>query len=604
MNILNNKRALCFLALPHHNKLLVPVMQQLQAGGMQVQYCTTAAEAAFELTLLEAKLPYIHAQDYMGAIQDKINNALDILIPQWQHLFLTNAILRGVALPIQDKVLISAIENVFCFDEMIKQVKPDIIFALHELNPWGKTLGYLSHKYKVPYVTFQEGLFYTSIPFNRFHTDYSTACVVWGEQTRQLLVAAGCSNDKIVMLGNVDLELAKEKALSVQNVRHTREMLKLIDGQRLVTIFPSHATYKPFKVPAFIKWLKGHSDIVICFKWHPTATVDNINEAMGPLLKCSNIRSIQDESMDAYALMGASHACVVIGASTTGLEVVAFRKPLIEAPLPGQQHISFTQEGVADQVGGFEQFGEAIEKALRDGITGAREYAIDKYLAKHFAYQDTGTVGRIVDMVESMLFTKQPIYQSINSNIVQEDWGEYWLLYRPGTTCFSTWIERAKKIGNAMNYAIIGGLQINNVGLVHHMGIAFNGNQSPISLYKMLGSDQYVFQYERHFKAIEFPFFIHKSFMQEWDINFIGGFDAIDLCLRVGQQGGKIVYIPEVSCHSDWERLNEDQAYKFYAKWTGHLWQNDMQHLAEDGLTHDSLAQLYLEQALQVAKGT
>ena len=283
MSILNNKRALCFLALPHHNKLLVPVMQALQAEGMEILYCTAAAEAAFELTLLEAGLPYIHAQDYMHIVQKQIDSALSILIPQWQQLFLSNATLRGVALPIQDKVLLSAIENVYCFDEMLKQVKPDIIFALHELNPWGKILGYLSHKYKVPYITFQEGLFYTSIPFNRFHTDYSTACVVWGETTRQLLVAAGCATDKIAMLGNVDLEIAKEKALSVQSIRHTKEMLKMQDGQRLVVIFPSHATYKPFKVPIFIKRLKEHQDIIVCFKWHPTATPDNIAEAMEPL---------------------------------------------------------------------------------------------------------------------------------------------------------------------------------------------------------------------------------------------------------------------------------------------------------------------------------
>jgi len=508
MNILQNKKALCFLALPHHNKLLVPVMQNLQEQGMQIQYCTAAAEAAFELTLLEVGLSYVHAQDYMEVVQFHIDKALSTIMPQWQQLFLTNATLRGVALPIQDKILMSAIENVFCFDKMVEQTKPDIIFALHELNPWGKILGYISHKYKIPYVTFQEGLFYTSIPYNRFHTDYSTACVVWGEVTKQLLIAAGNSDEKIVMLGHVGLEKAKEQALSVHSIRHTKELLHINDGQRMVVIFPSHAHYKPFAVPVFIKWLKEHQDVVVVFKWHPTAEPKNIAEAMGPLQKCANVRSLCDEKIEAYALMGAASVCITIGATTTGLEIAYFNKPFIEAPLPGPRHLSFFDEQVADAVGGFEYFGPAIEKALHDEMSDGRLGCINKYLDKHFAYRDDKTIARISDMVHCMFEVQKPMYAKESFTIAQEDYGEYVLLYRVSQYVKAKWKHEALQAAIQTDAAIVGGLQINKSGLVHHIGYAFNGNQTPVSLYRMLPPEQPMFSRRREFEAIQFPFLI------------------------------------------------------------------------------------------------
>lgn len=600
-----NKKALCFLALPHHNKILVPVMEALQEQGMMVQYCTVAAEAAFELTLKEANLSYIHAQDYLTVpVVNRVHQATEQLLPQWQAAFINSPTLQGVPLPIQDKVIISAIENVYCFDAMLAEQRPDIIFALHELNPWGKTLGYLSHKYKVPYVTFQEGLFYTSVPYNRFHTDYSTACVVWGEATRNLLVAAGCSNDKIVMLGNMDLEKARLRATTPEAIAQTRTELSIPAGNRLIVIFPSHAQYAPFKVPVFTKWLKDHPNITLVFKWHPTAQLTNVTEAMEPLRKLPNIRSIQE--YDTYALMGAADVCIVIGASTTGLEVVWFNKYLIEAPMNGPRYLSFHNEGVADQIGGFEQFGDAIELALKSGVDDNYKAHIDAYLNKHFMYRDDKTVDRVVALVEKMFQAREPEYSLHDTDgILRKEIGEFVLLYRVGQEVHEEWIHEALRVADETGAAILGGLQINSVGLVNHMGIAFDGNQVPISIYRMLPPDQPMFQYQRQFEAIHFPFLIARNVLEQiggFDVQFWNRFEDIDLCLRVRQQGYQVVYVPMLSCTSDWNNQDPSGASQFYAKWAGYLWQNDFKHLAEDGLDHNTLAKLYLEQALRIVQ--
>ena len=213
MDILDGKKVSCFIALPHHNRFLLPIMHSLQARGAEVQYITAAAEGAFEITLNEAGLPFRHAFDYLTPdVQERVETAFQAMRSAWQEKLLQHALLQAVPVVIQDKTVRLAMENLFCFQRMLEVEQPDLMFALHELNPWGKLLGYLSHEQRIPYITFQEGLYYTSVYSLRFHTDYTTACVAWGEATRQQLIAAGGAPDKIFPLGNIGLWEARQKA--------------------------------------------------------------------------------------------------------------------------------------------------------------------------------------------------------------------------------------------------------------------------------------------------------------------------------------------------------------------------------------------------------
>ncbi|NIM04179.1 MAG: hypothetical protein GTN65_00830, partial [Armatimonadetes bacterium] len=76
MGILSGKKVLCFIALPHHNRFLVPIMEALNHEGMEVVYFTAAAEGAFEITLNQANLPYRHVLDYASdAIKERTAKA-------------------------------------------------------------------------------------------------------------------------------------------------------------------------------------------------------------------------------------------------------------------------------------------------------------------------------------------------------------------------------------------------------------------------------------------------------------------------------------------------------------------------------------------------
>jgi hypothetical protein len=80
--------------------------------------------------------------------------------------------------------------------------------------------------------------------------------------------------------------------------------------------------------------------------------------------------------------------------------------------------------------------------------------------------------------------------------------------------------------------------------------------------------------------------------------------------LRVRQAGLRVIYTPRsvsVRTAATWQPLPEQDrlnCFRFYARWTGSLWQDDAQYLAQDGLEHDTLSAIYRGLAARLAEGT
>src|SRR5215470_1237284 len=124
MNHLGGKKVLCFIALPHHNRFLVPIMESLSREGMEIGYFTAGAEGAFEITLNDAKLPYKHLLDYASMETcERASEAYRQLRPLLQNKILGNCAMQSVPLVIQDKVIRGAVENFFCIDRMLEVEK-------------------------------------------------------------------------------------------------------------------------------------------------------------------------------------------------------------------------------------------------------------------------------------------------------------------------------------------------------------------------------------------------------------------------------------------------------------------------------------------------
>jgi GT2 family glycosyltransferase len=693
MSKLAGRKVLCFIALPHHNRFLVPIMDLLRTHGMEVVYFTAAAEGAFEITLNQAKLPYRHLLDYSDSeTAAKVENAYRRLRPIYQEKILRSRTFQAVPVVIQDKTIRPAVENFYCLTRMLEIEKPDCLFALHELNPWGKMLGYLSHVYRIPYFTLQEGLYYADVHYYRFHTDFSTACLVWGEDCRQLLCRAGCGDDKIYPVGNTHIWGAKAEAASSIAIQQTRDELKIGVGIKIVLFLMSHSHYQPFDMRPFLSWLESRGDVVAVFKWHPVTGKDIINRALehtsasAPVIKASEL--------DTYRLIGASEICVTVGNTTTGLEAIAFEKPVIECRLPDQTY-SFADRGVAEVATGFEDLGSKCDAILEHGLPGRRQQQIEKYLDHNFAYRDQQTLRRIVDLVDESLQARsrtmtpvEPVpiksgvifrcsiilpvdnvppamlmatlasiventpeslyevividcstsaetkhllaglggdvkcvpgeetwsYSSACNRGVEEAQGEYVVLLKPGLTVSPQWLESLLLIAEKeSNVGVVGGLTVNENGLVWHMGIAFDVNQSPFCLYRLMPTQLPPIQKARPFKALKTPFVTSRNLYSRLgglSTEFVNRFEDIDFSLSASVNAGlKVIYTPRAIFnlrYESWSACKKPDylnRIRFYSKWAGHVWQDDESYLDEDGLTHDDLTRMYQELAHRIAQG-
>lgn len=692
MNNFSGKKALCFIALPHHNRFLVPIMDALRAQGMETKYFTVAAEGAFEITLNQANLPYRHVMDYVNEQTSlRVLDGYNELRSVWQEKILSSHTFQSVPIIILDKVVRSAVENFHALDRMLEVEKPDLLFALHEINPWGKMLGYLSHVRRIPYFTLQEGLYYSDINYLRFHTDYSTACLVWGDQCREVLRKAGCSDDKMFAVGNTHIWNIKPEAVAPESIAKTKLELGVAPDKKIILFLMSYSHYHPFDARIFLDWMKARGDVVAVFKWHPLASKEIIARALEKMPKESPVISLSN--FDTYRLIGASDVCITVGNSTTGLEALAFGKPLIEMRLADQDY-SFSAQGVAERAGGFEDFGEQCHAILSGGLTEARRRQVEKYLAHNFAYQDNQTMDRIVDLVseslgaranaeapatpikaacdtaypctivlpvddapvESVLATLEAIaahtpadlyevvivncasrpetrqlfaalagdvkvisgepgwsYGQAANRAVADSQGKYLVFSKPGLVPSADWLTGLIRVAeDNAGSGVVGGQLLHTNGLLWHIGVAFDVNQSPFSIYRFLKREFLGAQKQRQFKAVEFPFLLSRELFCQ-----LGGFNAalhnrfedIDFCLRVQQHGRTVVYTPDsttIRQSASWlpnPIQDQTNCIRFYSQWTGMLWQDDEKYLEEDGLTHDALSMLYRDLAARVAQG-
>ena len=691
MNIFAGKKALCFIALPYHNRILLPVMQELQRRGMEVVFFTASAEAAFEITLNDAGLPYRHALDYLTPeLARQAAASFQTLRPVWQEKVLTHQLLQSVPIVIQDKVICSAVENVFAFRCMLEVEKPDLLFALHELNSWGKILGHLSHVYSIPYITFQEGLCYARVPLYRFHTDYTTACVVWGEADRQVLLGAGCSPDKTVALGNMDLWAVRDRVVKQQSLAATRKALNIRPDQKVVLFSMSYASYNTLEPDIFLDWLDAHPDVVVIFKWHPIQSKDLVDRAIEKFQGYASIRSVMD--FDTYSLLALCDACVVVGNSTTGIEALFFDKPLIEIALP-DHHYSYARQGVAESSVGFEDIGEKLDRIFRQGLTAEQQQCVEQFVARHFAFPDGQTYLRVADMAGDMLQARErvrnprsalptpgemsmpcslivPVNDSsydavlptleallahapselfevilvnavshpearalldeVNSDAVRvipgdpswsfaeccnrataEAFGKYVLFLKPGLRPTVEWLEGLLAVAEEEpQVGVVGGEVLNEQGLIWQLGVAFDINQSPFPLYRLLPGEFYGARKQREFEAVEVPFLVTRELfcrLGGFSTDLTNRFEDVDFCLQVRKAGLRVLYTPTsvaALTSINWQpTLEQDRVNcsRFYARWTGSLWQNDEKYLKEDGLDREALSRLYREIAARLA---
>ncbi len=359
-----NKKILAYIALSHHTRFITPVMERLEAMGATIKYIVGQAERSQEVTAIELGLKYSHIFDYVrdkdhGQILQNYNTLRKTFAGSLKNDFF----LGLLPVTVTDKTLFSTATEYVGFKNLLQKEKPDLCFALHELNRWGKMFAFWAKKENRPFISLQEGLTYNLDFIYSGHAQYSTLNLVWGERVKKKMVSFEAPASKILPVGNT--HLAKEIAFQKNNkIRETKRNEHGISDHFVTLLILSSMLPKPELFTPIFKTVSKSTGQTIFVKFHPACRkpqLDKWVESITAQFK-HNIRFIHTQE-DTYNLISMADVCVLGQPSTTGLESIALGKPLVKldfAYTPNAPY-SFVDQGVAVKMSA-EQLADALSE--------------------------------------------------------------------------------------------------------------------------------------------------------------------------------------------------------------------------------------------------
>ena len=359
-----NKKILAYIALPHHTRFIIPVMERLESRGATIKYIVGQAERSQEITAIELGLKYSHIFDYVRDKDHKqISQNYHLLRKTFAGSLKNDFFLGLLPVTVTDKTLFSTATEYVGFKNLLQKEKPDLCFALHELNRWGKMFAFWAKKENRPFISLQEGLTYNLDFVYSGHAQYSTLNLVWGERVKKKMVSFEAPESKILPVGNT--HLAKEITFQKNNkIRETKRKEYCISDHFVTLLILSSILPKPELFTPIFKTVSGSTGQTIFVKFHPACRKPQLNnwiESIKAQFK-DNIRFIHTQE-DTYNLISMADVCVLGQRSTTGLESIALGTPLVKldfAYTPNAPY-SFVDQGVAVKMSA-EQLSDALSK--------------------------------------------------------------------------------------------------------------------------------------------------------------------------------------------------------------------------------------------------
>ncbi|MCP3873433.1 MAG: hypothetical protein GY699_09805 [Desulfobacteraceae bacterium] len=332
-----DKKIVAYIALKHHIRFIVPIMEQLAASGADIRYLVGNADRSQEITAIEAKLEYCHAFDY---ISDSDNNDVCDTYQMLKNGF-ADSLLKdtafGVIMPtLMDRILFSTAQEYIGFKNYLATQQPDVCLALHEVNRWGKMFAFQAKKLNIPCITLQEGLLTTATEEKNYnfigHVQYSALALLWGNATKEKLAAYEAPEDRLILAGNT--HLAQEiSRIKTHNIRAEKRKRYHSNGLVSLLIFSIYLPPLTELMPLFQSFVNTKKNQLF-IKFHPGTIKTEIDKWLRPLNKKikESLFLIHGEE-STYDLMAISDICILTEGSTTGLEALAMDKPVVELSL-------------------------------------------------------------------------------------------------------------------------------------------------------------------------------------------------------------------------------------------------------------------------------
>ena len=380
------KKIFAYIALAHHTRFITPVMAALKKKGARIKYIVGQAERSQEVTAIQLGLSYTHIFDCITASdKEEIQKNYQHLKKTFSKALKTDFLIGVSPVTVMDKTLLATAVEYTGFKNLFKTGKPDICFALHELNRWGKMFAFWAKKNNVPFMTMQEGLTYGLDFGYSGHAQYSTLNLVWGKRIRDKLVHFDAPESKTFPIGNTHLaeEMAYQKKQEIG--KKIRRKYK-VENTFVTLLILSAQLPVPILLAPIFKAVSTHKDQRLFIKFHPSCKLPHMETWTGKIEKKDrqNCFFIHLEE-STYDLISAANVVVLGQMSTTGLESLSFGKPIVKldfAYIPDAPY-SFVDNGVAVKMRPDQLASALLKKA--DFSTYCDPETVERYLENELA---------------------------------------------------------------------------------------------------------------------------------------------------------------------------------------------------------------------------
>jgi len=210
-------------------RLWKPIFDRLVSEGLKIKVFTTHTPYPFEYSVVPYNIEPIFIEEYLDSeIVERVEEEYIRLSRELSQLHVSKKFMFWIHQWHTAGELREVIKEYYLFKKILKMEKIDIIFALHEINRWGKMLAYLSFRMGIPFVTLQEGAYYP-LPYSynlRFHSEFSLANFLWGKQTADDLKMLGNAPEKFVIVGDTHLDEVFDTAVNRKKQEKVRKKVK------------------------------------------------------------------------------------------------------------------------------------------------------------------------------------------------------------------------------------------------------------------------------------------------------------------------------------------------------------------------------------------
>jgi len=328
-------KVICALYMPHHSRFLMPVVEKLKERGHDTLYVTTASDFPFERDAIKQGLKCPLIQEYTSPeIQKRIDRNKHEFFKLWSERVFTLNACQQWPMASSANLMECAIGEYEHIEEMFRIERPSLFIQLHERNRWGKLYGHLCAKYRIPYLTFQEGDYYEDRLSFSVHTEFTSSLLAWGQHTKDRLVKLGCDANKIKLCGNTHLEnvMYHSEIYNRESWDSIKDALGIPKNKKIALFLVGIQWAVRHNAPEWkniLSFFKDNKEWHAVVKWHPKVTFNSYQVNIEPFMKKTYSGCSFLQNFDVYKLIPWADWCVALGKTTSAVEALCWGKPLL-----------------------------------------------------------------------------------------------------------------------------------------------------------------------------------------------------------------------------------------------------------------------------------